>query len=655
MNQPIHLLHVEDETLDQRAVARMVRDKGLPWELTLAPTLAEARAHLGRTRFDLILADYHLPDGECTELIGEAPDTPFILLTATLEEHLALRTLERGADDYLPKDAGLLYLDALPIAVAKALHRRRLHEAEQRLTRQLRESEERLRLMVEGVSDYAIFMLDPQGRVVTWNRGAQQMKGYTADQIIGRHFSVCYTPQDNAAGKPDHMLAAAAQGGTFAGEGWLLRRDGSRFWASTSITAVRDESGQLRGFAYITHDLTVRKRMEDELRELTRTLEDRVAQRTAEARRQAAQLRWLHAELTSAELRERKHLARMLHDGLQQILVAAKMRLGLLDPDGRRGRDRDPLRQIDDLLTQAIETSRSLTAELVPPVLYDRGLVPGLKWLVRHMNQKHECTIALLAEDEAEPAREDLRVVLFEAARELIFNAVKHADACRVRVSLERAGDEQGRFWTRLMVEDEGPGFDPAANGGEASTRGFGLFNLRERAQAIGGELIVDSMPGRPTRVVMSVPVVAAEPRPEPGSLAAPVLAPAAPDANHAGIRVLLADDHKAMRDGIANLLQLEPGIQVVGEAADGQQAVDLAHQLHPDVIIMDVTMPRLDGIEATRRIRRELPGIGVVGLSMHNDPSVAQAMQAAGASVYLSKDGPLRDMVQAVRQCASN
>ena len=124
---------------------------------------------------------------------------------------------------------------------------------------------------------------------------------------------------------------------------------------------------------------------------------------------------------------------------------------------------------------------------------------------------------------------------------------------------------------------------------------------------------------------------------------------PALPPARPSDIRVLLADDHQVVRDGLAKLLQLTDGIQVVAQASDGQEALDLARQLQPDVVIMDVAMPSLDGIEATRRLHAEHPAISVIGLSMHVEPNVAQAMTAAGAATYLAKTAPPESLVAAV------
>lgn len=150
--KPVRLLYLEDDELDRRAFFRMVREKALPYEVTAAGTLAEVRSRLAESQFDLILADYHLPDGHATELFDEVKDIPFILLTGTLEEQLALRTLERGADDYLPKQSQGQHLQALPFAIEKTMHRKRIRETEQRLTRELQESQSRLAAEAAGLA-----------------------------------------------------------------------------------------------------------------------------------------------------------------------------------------------------------------------------------------------------------------------------------------------------------------------------------------------------------------------------------------------------------------------------------------------------------------------------------------------------------------------
>src|SRR2546430_1467484 len=128
------------------------------------------------------------------------------------------------------------------------------------------DAEVSFRLLVESIKDYAIFMLDPEGRVTTWNRGAELIKGYRAKEIVGRHFSRFYPPEDIQARKPERALEAATTGGRFEDEGWRVRKDGSRFWANSVLTAVRDEQGTLTGFAKVTRDLTERRRADEALR-----------------------------------------------------------------------------------------------------------------------------------------------------------------------------------------------------------------------------------------------------------------------------------------------------------------------------------------------------------------------------------------------------
>ncbi len=267
MKTIVSLLYLEDDELDRDGFLRMVQQKNLPYDVTIVETLAKARMLLSETRFDIIVADYHLPDGDCSELFAELSDTPFIVITGTLEESLALRTLERGADDYLPKSSEQHHLDALPFAIEKTLKRQQVRERERRLTRELLDSEERFRLLVESVKEYAIFMLDRDGLVTTWNVGAERIKGWTAREILGRNYSVFFLPEDVAAEKPQRELQIAAREGHFQEQARRLRKDGSTFWADVTLSAIKDEHDELIGFGKVTHDISERRRAEEALRE----------------------------------------------------------------------------------------------------------------------------------------------------------------------------------------------------------------------------------------------------------------------------------------------------------------------------------------------------------------------------------------------------
>src|SRR5580704_3619174 len=183
------------------------------------------------------------------------------------------------------------------------------------------------RVLVESVRDYAIFVLDPEGRVLTWNLGAQALKGYDKEEIIGKHFSTFYPPEAVASRWPERELELAEKEGRFSDEGWRVRKDGTTFWASVTITALRSPDGSLVGFAKVTQDLTARRQTEEQLQTLNKELRTKVSE-LDEARR-IVELRTLELQKLSAEVlriqdEERRRLARDLHDDLGQKLVSAK-------------------------------------------------------------------------------------------------------------------------------------------------------------------------------------------------------------------------------------------------------------------------------------------------------------------------------------------
>jgi CheY-like chemotaxis protein len=389
----------------------------------------------------------------------------------------------------------------------------------------------------------------------------------------------------------------------------------------------------------------------EKLRQLNENLEQTVAERTQEVRQQADHLRALAHQLSRAEQREKKRLSKILHDHIQQLIVAAKMQISWMK------RKDDPEFQtmaqgVDSILHEALEACRSLTVDLSPPVLHEAGLIGGLNWLASRMHDKNQFTVHLHAERNAEPVSEDIKFMLFECARELLFNIVKHAEVAQAKVILVRLPDDR----IQLIISDQGKGFDPERlerrKGNDIS---FGLFSIRERLAYVGGEIEIKSTPGKGTRIVLIVSdensqfylgTIESKSGKEPSeTLQDPPRTKVC--------RLMICDDHKIMRQGLAKLLQFEPDMEIVAEAEDGQQAVENAAKLKPDIIIMDVNMPKFNGIEATEKILDNDSNVKVIGLSIHRDVAVAKAMLEAGAYTYLSKAGPAEDLIATIRNAA--
>jgi PAS domain S-box-containing protein len=382
-------------------------------------------------------------------------------------------------------------------------------------------------------------------------------------------------------------------------------------------------------------------------------LEVRVGERTA-------QLRALAAELTQSEERERRRIGQILHDDLQQLLVAARLRLEAVRERKEAGAVSGDLLRIEGLISESNAVARGLSHELSPTVLHELGLAAGLRWLGRWMHEKHGLVVRVDANVSAESLEHDVKVLLFQSVRELLFNVIKHAGVKRASVRMSVGTDGQ----LEILVSDRGRGIDPAqAREGRIASMGFGLFGIRERLAFVGGKMEVESKPGGGARFRLVVPLpgestvaLAVVDRRINRGQAAPRREPAAPQSlqptqahSLPTIRVLLADDHKIVRDGLAAILHQRAGLEVVGMAADGQEAVTLAGVLLPHVVIMDVSMPRLDGMAATRQIVATWPQIKVIGLTMHADDVSLDAMRAAGAFDCLPKSGPTENLVSAI------
>ena len=272
-----------DDNADMREYLRRLMETR--YDVAAVADGEEALAAIRAQRPDLVLTDVMMPGLDGFGLLrairgdDDLRDLPVILLSARAGEEASVEGLQAGADDYLIKPFSARELLARVHAnletarirrEAAALLESRVAERAKQLaamTVKAEDTERRFRLLVDAVTDYAIFMLDPGGHVVNWNPGAQRIKGYSAAEIVGQHFSRFYTPEDVAGGLPEKLLGTARQTGHAEAEGWRVRKDGSRFWASVVISAIRDAGGELIGFAKVTRDLTERRAAEERLRQ----------------------------------------------------------------------------------------------------------------------------------------------------------------------------------------------------------------------------------------------------------------------------------------------------------------------------------------------------------------------------------------------------
>lgn len=359
---------------------------------------------------------------------------------------------------------------------------------------------ELFRLLVESIRDYAIFVLYPDGNVLTWNPGAQAMKGYLKDEIVGKHFSKFYPPEAIQSGWPQRELALAEKEGRFADEGWRVRKDGTSFWASVIITPLWSDNHQLTGFAKVTQDLTERRRTEERVQFLNRELRQRLSE--LDETRRVIELRTLELQKLSAELLhiqdvERRRVARELHDDLGQQLTALKMTLA----DGGR------IKQAMDMTDSAISSVRSLSYLLHPPLLDETGLRAALHWFVDGLVKRSGIEISLTITPQIFPRLStDLETTIFRVVQESLNNVYRHAKSESARVEIDRQAE-----WVVVRVRDYGTGVPHEFTGRNLSSKmGVGIIGMRERVRQFGGELTLSrAEPG--TLVETRIPLFGSE------------------------------------------------------------------------------------------------------------------------------------------------
>ena len=527
--------------------------------------------------------------------------------------------------------------------VTRDLTHRREHEEN------LRQSEERFRLLVEGVQEYAIFMLDVNGMVATWNRGAERIKGYRGDEIIGQHFRKFY-PQDAVeSGWPDHELKVAAAEGRFVDEGWRVRKDGSKFWAHVTITALRDED-RLRGFAKLTRDLTERKR--------TEALETSSAERETmlEAERGARMLAQRTARMKDEFLATLSH---ELRTPLNAILGWTQLLRARVSPEPeelRRGMEviernaRAQVRLIDDLLDLSRIMSGRFRLDVQQVSLLE--IVKGALDSIEPTAQTKGVRLESILDPQSvivsgDPGR--LQQVFWN----LLSNAVKFTPkGGKVQVILQRVNSH-----IEFSVSDTGIGipadflphvFERFSQKDSSTQREFGGLGLglaisKQLMDLHGGSIQAKSMgEGQGATFVVSLPLVilgkesrgADRIHPTAAELSDPLPLPRLD-----GLRTLIVDDEVDALELIRRVLQNLGAL--VTTARSAEDALRLLETSQPDVLISDIGMPGMDGYQFMRRMRaaepknRRTPALALTAFARPDDRKHAIL---AGYQAHLAK-----------------
>ncbi len=509
---------------------------------------------------------------------------------------------------------------------------------------ELRERENRFRKMFIHHSAAMLILDIKTGRIVDANYAAARFYGWSLDELKKMNIQEINTLPSEPLW--DFLGKAAGPNGIKA-EFCHRRADGSI--RDVEVFSNGIESAGKKFLVSIVHDITERKRSEEKIRQMNLELERRVDVRTR-------QLQELAMELLGAEDRERERLAHVLHDELQQKLAAIRMYMQILVPKASQdshyqGKFNSAISLIDDTIAE----TRSLSRKLYPTTLRMHGLLSAFERLVDDMQREHALKVRLELAPEAEVRDERMGSMVYRAVNELLFNVVKHSGISEARVTARRVGDE-----LRFCVSDQGRGGDPAEV--HARTQDFmslGLPSIKERIGYLGGSLEIDTALEKGFSVTLVLPApkeieAAASPdtqRADQEIAAADSKEPA----SDRRITILLVDDHHLMRDALATTLAQEQEFHVVGQAADGNQALQYVSELDPDVILMDVNMPGMNGIETTAKIREQFSRPTIIGLTMHHDPTTVEKLRQAGAVDVLEKSSTISRLSAAIRKHAGS
>ncbi len=649
IDAPYRILIVDDRPEDRAAFRQRLAQGCRRGYAVLEADSGEEGLRLCRAeRPDCVLVGEHMPDLDGLSFLGrvqaeqgtEAP--PVVLLSGEADQAVAVQALRQGAHDCLVKDRqGEEMCRAVETAIESAILRRRIAAQRRDLeltTTALRSSEERFRLLVDGVRDYAIYMLNPQGLVVSWNAGAERILGYRTEEVLGKHSTVFYNADDVAQGKPEQALAAAAAQGRFEEEGWRVRRDGTSFWADTVLTALHDDAGRLRGYARVMRDVTESRKLEEQVRQ---------TQKMAALGQLAG------------------GVAHNFNNLLTVITGYGDLMLAGLELN-------DPLRAYAQAIQNASRRAAELTAQLLA---FSRKNILQLQALdLNRVAADLQKMLARLLPPDVEligaldPALRPVRADSSQMSQALLNLALNARDALRGqpgRITVTTANvelsEEQVRShpdvrpgpFVRIAVRDTGSGmteqvrahlFEPFfTTKGLAEGTGLGLASVYATVTQAGGFIEVDSAVGQGSTFALHLPALEGE--------AAPAPTPAAEPLPRGSEVVLLVEDEEALR-GYVSLVLRDRGYTVL-EARDGEEAMAVVtqHEGPIDLLLTDVLMPRMGGAELARRLRVGRPQTRVLFMSAHPEEAGRRSWPIGMAAHLLEKPFTPAALARRVRE----
>ncbi len=480
--------------------------------------------------------------------------------------------------------------------------------------------------VLSSISDF-VYIFDKEGRFVYSNKAFLDLLEIDHKEIIGKTFlDLPLYPRELAERLQRQIQQVFESKKTIRDENPYTDPQEVERDYEYIFNPVISSDGTVELVAALARDITEQKEIKEKLHEVNERLEDRMTTLLS----YQSQLRSLVSQLSKTEERERRRLGTELHDNLGQLLAVCKIQIGTLSKD--QPLDQRSIDDLKDIVDKAIKYSRDLISELKPPSSINKG---NLEELIRWMTKKMEqYDLDVIIENDGRPKllNEEIQTILMQCVRELLFNVIKHTNVNQAIVTLTES-DEQ----VQVTVEDRGKGFNPQKMKQTSTTvddSHFGLFNISERMDLLGGHMEIQSGSEKGTKI----------------TLYAPQKSEKSEKSEKAKIRVLLADDHEMVRKGLRKVIDEKDDLTVVSEAANGREAIKMAEQTSPDIIVMDVNMPELDGIQATKKIKSAMPHVHIIGLSFNDDKHVKQDMRTAGASAFLTKGEAFETLCATIR-----